>query len=348
MNIEMIAATENGNGNGNGHKKAFEIGPVKTPEQIQAEQTRKIAPEIRRSVHFSRLPAAAKFFYAALLDLSFLHCYGGSGRGKIFITVRDLSRLLKHHKDSIGLWRDMLIEARLIWVREGWPKSEWRICALCPPPETDYKLGEYQTILGRAAALAPDSPEGETVLQSSHTSFLPKNGDSPRISEGNGHTEPENPPTRAGSVGQRVLDSRPACPREQATKGRFSRTLEPAPQDKVSQDPGPLCPKPPATRGQTSGSNKESPRSIGGTGDSKCVAPGVKSGVTHTVPVFEELDSRTFARLRPKQGEEMIEFCKQRIYAVEQSRTPVLNRAEIIVAYKQRIKAVKNWMAGQL
>lgn len=277
MNTEMITHGENGNGNGNSHKKAFELGPVKTPEQIAAEATRKIAPEIRRGVHFSRLPGAAKFFFDALLDLSFMHCYGGSGRGKIFITVRDLSRLLKHHKDSIGIWRDVLIEERLIWVREGWPKSEWRICALCPPPETDYKFGEYQTILGKAAALAPD----EVCLDSSHTPFLPKNGDSPRISEGNGHTEPENPATCAGGLGQRVLDSRPACPKPPATKGGFSRTLGPKPPATLSQDSGLYCPKSPATRAEGSGSNKESPGSIGGTGDYKCMAGGSKTA-THT------------------------------------------------------------------
>lgn len=75
---------------------------------------------------------------------------------------------------------------------------------------------------------------------------------------------------------------------------------------------------------------------------------GVKNGHTHTVPVFEKLDTRMVARLRPKAGEGMIEFCKGKIYALEQSRNPAPNRAEVIAAYKQRIKNVRNWVAGQL
>src|SRR5439155_15157949 len=70
---------------------------------------------------------------------------------------------------------------------------------------------------------------------------------------------------------------------------------------------------------------------------------------THTqLPNFEDLDLRMAPRLRPQWGEKAIEFCKGKIYAIEQSRTPIPNSQEIIAAYKRRIKAVKKFMVGEL
>jgi hypothetical protein len=42
----------------------------------------------------------------------------------------------------------------------------------------------------------------------------------------------------------------------------------------------------------------------------------------------------------------MIERAKTRIHAMEQSRNPLPNQKEIIAAYKQRIRDIRNWMDG--
>lgn len=187
---------DNGNGaNGNGHQKVFQLARVETPEELQAKAARRIAPEIRTSVSFTRLPMAAKGFFSALLDLSFLHCYGGNGRGKIFITVRDLSRLLKHDKDSIAEWRRILINAKVLWYREDWPRSEWRICALCPAPNTDFEYSEEHFIVGKAAAL-------EAVRSLPPATFSAPNSDSPNETEETRQTRPSDSPTYAETFGQ--------------------------------------------------------------------------------------------------------------------------------------------------
>ena len=66
------------------------------------------------------------------------------------------------------------------------------------------------------------------------------------------------------------------------------------------------------------------------------------------MPEFEPLDPKMFMRLRPKQAEDIVERCKAQIYKIEQSRVPVPNAPEIIKAYKDRIKATRNWQVGQL
>jgi hypothetical protein len=66
------------------------------------------------------------------------------------------------------------------------------------------------------------------------------------------------------------------------------------------------------------------------------------------MPEFEPLDRKCAPRLRPKIAEEMIEYCKGKILAVETARTPQPMAKEQISAYRARIKAVKAWSAGAL
>lgn len=347
MTIEIpTAASENGNGNGNGngHKKPFELAPVKTPEQIAAEATRKIAPEIRRGVHFSRLPAPVKFFFDALLDLSFMHCYGGSGRGKIFITERDLSRLLRHDKDSIAKWRDRLIRERLIWIRKGWPKNEWRICALCPAPETEVRFTEYDNIRGRAAALEPVKG---TVRDLPPSPFLPKNGQPPSVSEETGGADGKGAASLSDNFRQTVRELPTDCPTSSDTERGRTRTQCPTTSDKVGEDTPPHCPTPSDSQSEGFRANKETTRRVGGTGGSRSVcSPVAKPSPTHTIPEFEPLDWKMIARLRPKHAEMMVERFKGQIQTIEQSRTPVPDGPAIVAAYKAQIKAVRNWAAG--
>ena len=66
------------------------------------------------------------------------------------------------------------------------------------------------------------------------------------------------------------------------------------------------------------------------------------------LPEFEPLDRKCAPRLRPKLGEDMIEFCKGKILALETARTAQPCAKERIAAYRARIKDVKAWAAGAL
>lgn len=161
----------------NGRTKAFELAPVKSPEQIESEGKKKLAPEIRSSVFKMRLPAQVKFFFAALLEATFLFKFGGDGRGRIFTNVTKLSRLFKHDPDSITSWRDRLVREKLVWTSHEWPDQEWRICALYPAPE-EYHPRDRDYVLGKAGSL-----ENEQTGNLRQGDFLAKPEASPSVSE---------------------------------------------------------------------------------------------------------------------------------------------------------------------
>jgi hypothetical protein len=340
--MQIPTYSENG-GNGNGHKKPFELAPVKTPEQIQAETVRRIAPEVRATVHFARLPAAAKFFFDALLDLTFMHKFGGSGRGKIFISIRDLSQLLQHDKDSIATWRDTLIEHHHVWFREGWPESEWRICAICPPPQTEFQFNERRFIKGKAAALEEVEPGGNLP----HTPFFAQNGDSPPISEGFRQSEGKEPVPLAETFRQTDRNLPPDCPTPSARNGGRIPPDCPKPSAGVGEGTPLHCPTPSARRAEGFRHTKETPVGTGGSGAQECVRePGSGSPSTHTVLEFEPLDWKVLARLRPGLAVKMIERAQKFIRDVQESRKPEPNAEEVIAVCKRRIKEIRDWEAG--
>jgi hypothetical protein len=332
----------NGNGNGNGHK-VFELAKTKTPEEIAQDATRKMSPEIRRAVNCMKLPMAVKGFFSALLDFTFLHCYGGSGRGKIFISIRDLCRLLKHDKDSIAKWRDVLLSEKLIWFREGWPTSEWRICALCPAPVTDFSAREQSFIRGRAAALETDSPAPpEPLRHLPHGVFAAPEHKSPSISEEigqTGGTEPVNPSEDIGGGGG---ERRRACPTPSATFGGERRSTPPTSSAKVGENVGHPLRHLPHGVSDNFRTNKESPMEKRSLGDKGGGEPPPK------LPKFERLDPKAFDREREKIGNRLIETCREKIFALENTRTPVKGRAEIVSAYRARIKEIKAWQNREL
>jgi hypothetical protein len=251
------------------HEKPFTLSPGKSPEEIANEVHRKMAPEIRSAARALPISAAEKFFYYALIDLSFLHCYGGSGRGKIFISIKDLSRLVNHNKDSIAAWRDQLVSERLIWVRESWPKSEWRICAMCPAPMTAHGGSESDFIRGKAASFDDGEQSGILPLglpDGGKPDFGPNSGpssdtkrkDSASPSEGFRYSIrriPPDSPTEsvgvAGFTGETGGILRTDSPKDSASQG-----------DSVGQTGGNLphvSPKVSATNSEGFRSNKETP-----------------------------------------------------------------------------------------
>jgi len=278
----------NGNGNGqsytngngaNGHKKVFELAPVKGPEEAEKEYVREIAPKIRKHVLFNpELSPGAKFFYVALLDMSFMHCYGGSGKGKLFSTVKDLARLLNHDVKSIKAWRDELTPPRWIWFRDEWPVCEWRICALCPAPEGQY-VGEYQMTLGRAAGKSPDA------------SFSAQNGQSHSKSQEfppsvavdyhcNGETFPSSEgesPTHTGRVSHSTEGETPTCDTKDSHLQRETLVSN---GGRVSLQ-----------QREELAANKETPRSIGASGETGGgrTAPGINGWKANKPPLESHL-----------------------------------------------------------
>ena len=326
------------NGNGNGHQKVFELARVKSPEELQAEAARKTAPEIRTAVSFTRLPMAAKGFFSALLDLSFLHCFGGNGRGKLFITVRDLSRLLKHDKDSISEWRRILVNAKVLYYQEGWPRSEWRICALCPAPNTDFQFSEEHFIVGKAAAL-------EAVGNLPPATFAGRNGDSPRETEEIATSTRKDSPSLSDTSGQTVrnLPLREGNP--SATSGGNLPHTEGNPSAPLGESFRHNGGKVSDSLAETFRTDKETPKEKGSLGAKECV-PGAE---THApILKFEPLDLKMVPRLRRKIGPEMIERLKEKRFALENSRKPPPNRKQIVAVINSRIRAIKDWMDGIL
>ncbi|MCU0770857.1 MAG: hypothetical protein MUE94_03675 [Verrucomicrobia bacterium] len=170
--MDTTPTIETGNGT---PKKVFTLTPAKSAEQIEIEAKWDIAPKIRHSVLAKRLPAAVKMLFCAVLDFSFLHMYGGNGRGKIFISIHTLSDLLRHDRKSIAKWRDRLMEERLIWFRDRWPDPEWRIVAMCPPPD-EFKPREDAYARGKAATYHADEDPGDEPRETG--------GDLPLVSVG--------------------------------------------------------------------------------------------------------------------------------------------------------------------
>lgn len=295
---QLVSEEPNG---GNGHSKPFTLAPVKSPEEIAEEHLRKIAPEIRRAVaEINGLGMPAKGFFSAILDYTFMYRYGGSGRGKLFASVKDLSAWLHHDKDSITAWRDQLEQRGLIWTRDGWPKSEWRICALCPAPAQ--RGTEYQSIMGKAAG---DGQEQSGNLPLSHLNSI-----SPGKTDVSGRSEGTESPHKA----EIFRRGRGNCPLHEGKVSPDRGGNHPQGQGKPSAGPGESIPKsqgkPSAGVADTFPHTKESPVENRRIGD--------KEGGRHSPPpatqVQEEVElenwRKTLQDMFPSKRDKLMERLK--------------------------------------
>ena len=66
------------------------------------------------------------------------------------------------------------------------------------------------------------------------------------------------------------------------------------------------------------------------------------------IPKFERLDSGMWPKDRLRVGNQMIETLKEKIHALDNTRQPAKNSAEIISAYRARIKEIKGWMVQEV
>jgi hypothetical protein len=324
----------NGNGNGNGHEKPFVLAKPKTAEEIDLESKRKIAPQIRSDVNFSHHPAPEKFFFGALLDLTFLYRFGGDGRGRIFTNVIKLSRILKHHKDSIAKWRDYWVREKLLWVSEGWPRQEWRICPLYPAPSAQTGQDEFDYIVGKAANLQSlERPPGAFLSQKTEEALVSEDICTPR---------PETPSNRADVVGSVGVQHRLSEPKASAVSSTNPRLSEPKTPAVSEYNNGKGEPKTPAHKADKSTATMETPKEIRSNG---AIGGGA---LTLPIPKFEALDAGMWPKDRIKWGEKQISYLGEKIYGLQNSRKPASNQADVVGAYKQRVKEIKKWMAGEV
>lgn len=345
----------NGNGayssNGNGHAKpkAFDIVPPKSPEQIAREEILSTMPRLRRECSRDRRlkrHVGAKWLFAQISDLTFLHTHGGDGFGRIYISVRDLKRIFGHDEGTLGRWRDKLIECGWIWFRDMWPKSCWGITGVCRQPELFPPNSEYiqQAVKGEREA-ASCGVEGGGLPQVTGTrSFLGKMA-------GNGQTVGDSPGANGqltsvrAATHQQCMGNSPAyVPQVTATSALESPANVPQLTSERAAGCPPSAGNSPAVNPASCGHIKETPREYRSLGAIKGGSPGTASPPPPPkLPKFDRLDPKAFDREREKIGNRMIETCKEKIYAVENTRTPVKGRADIVAAYRARIKEIKAW-----
>jgi hypothetical protein len=317
----------------NGHQKAFELTPPKTAEEIHRESVNRAMPELRRNCSKDprlRKCVGAKWLFGQLTDLSFLNNYGGDGHGKIYISVRDLSRIFLHDPHTLTAWRDKLIETGWIWVREMWPKSEWGITGVCRQPDLFPVGSEYTRTVAKASGrdshglVEPGKcedlkgngstngianvaePHAQGVPATSPVSTLYTDGVNPSYTFGGDVHTPNGNGTPAASVPAAAADG-----------------------------------SKPSGSGDSYSQLKESPMEKGSSGANGGVRPALP------IPQFEPLDRTEFMGKRPTQGEQQINYCKEKIRIITETRTPAPNAADVVAVYRARIKEIRKWMAGE-
>jgi hypothetical protein len=224
---------DNGNGNGNGktNGKAFILAQPKTPAQIRREALLATMPKLRRDC--SRDPrltnhVGAKWLFGQVSDLTFIEDFGGQRDGRLFMSLRDMSKLFHVHRNTLAAWRQKLSDTGWIWFIERWPRCEWGICGICNQPELfppNFESVGYGGVPAEQAQLPETSKSAD----------LGQNGlpDRPAV--------PAEQATLAGGTGMSGRTSRPVLPAEQARlaggtgqTGRTSRPVWPAEQARLA------------------------------------------------------------------------------------------------------------------
>ncbi len=331
---------EHTNGNGNGNGKTFVVAAPKSPDQIKWEHDLKIVPQLRRNCSKDRrLSLGAKWLYCQMTDNNFYERFGGDGKGRVYLSLMDLQRIYGHDRETFGKWRDELVNCGWMWFQESWPKACWGIMGLCQQPELfTPPLGQdYMRVMAKASGDLPVNAAGPPENDKTED-FLRNRGENPR------HL-PVDAATPAGESGNTCRQKPQHLRHLQA--GIDRQTPQDLPVDAATPagESRNGCGKNRPTPEAESRNIEESPIGVRSKGASECVAADPP---THRIPSFEELDRKVVIRKRPELGNSMIERCQARINALQQSRQPVAGAKEAVAAYRQRIKDVKKWMAGEL
>jgi hypothetical protein len=183
--------------NGNGHNdKAFELTRPKSAEEIARESILATMPELRRNCSQDRsLSVGAKWFFGQITDLTFLHRYGGDGFGRVYLSIKDLSRIYGHDTDSFKNWRDELVP-RWLWFQKSWPKACWGVQGVTKQPEL-FSPHPYLSTLAKASK---ESKGGGPI----DSALPPWDDKTEETGQNNGHnptTEPNLSASKQDSIG---------------------------------------------------------------------------------------------------------------------------------------------------
>jgi hypothetical protein len=302
------------------HKAPFRLAPPEPDITLLILQARRDAcedPDLN--------PGAVKLF-VYLLDYSLLKS-ASRKVGTILFSTQQLIERLHSSKRAIYKWKRQLVAKRFIWISKyympnTWPMDLYHITVLDENDKTNQMPtgdGFWGNGARRSAVPPGEGARGLSGTKGHRTETTPSDPNSSKTAQ----SGPGNSTEGHLSVAKFATARRTKGPLAVAQKGTG-----------LSHERAPLI----------------EPQSIeqGGLRASVCGGSPKTSPNTHTIPKFEPLDPKMFMRLRPKLAENIIERCKGQIYSIEQSRTPVPNAAEIIGAYKARIKETRNWAAGQL
>jgi hypothetical protein len=260
------------NGNGNGKAKPFVLSQPKSPEQLRREAVIAQMPELRRNCSRDKRLGkcvGTKWLFGTISDLTFLHRYGGTGDGRVYISVRDLHRIFGVSRQSITLWREKLEAAGWIWYRELWPKAEWGITAVCAQPELFAPNMEFNRQVAKAGG---EAQEVASLREKAESADLGQFG----------HTsEPEvtmEVASLARGSGQSGQQTGPVWPEEVASLGHKTGPVWPEEVASLANKPGQTGPEKRARVARGSGHIKESPGTLKESGGKKGEPPPPEFG----------------------------------------------------------------------
>lgn len=329
----------------NDHQKAFELTQPKSAEEIAQESLKKMMPQLRRAnSEDPRLKkfVGAKWLFGVLTDNSFLFKLGGDGWGRVYTSLKDLHRRYGHDEDTLASWRDKLISTGWIWYQDRWPKSCWGIMGACQQPELFSPHADFVRIMAKESS-ETQPPVAVGVIENGKTVSFGQNGHSKPADQPNGSVIP------TASGGQSDRESRSYQPNGSVTLRGEIRSDQPNGSVTPTGSNGHSDRANPVTPTGSNGHIRETPWSKGVKETQECVPGATARADSHSpLPKFESLDPGMVIRLRQKYGPDMIERIKSKVGRMEISRTPLPNQKEIIAAYRQRIRDIKDWMDGEI
>ncbi|MDE3067776.1 MAG: helix-turn-helix domain-containing protein [Verrucomicrobiota bacterium] len=322
------------------NSKVFELARPKTPDEIAEESTRSMMPKLRRMCSKDlrlKRNVGAKWLFDRISDDSFMECFGGNARGKLWTTLRDLNRRYGHDEDTLSSWLKKLEDTGWIWIERGWPV--WCIAISGVTQRPDVFSPEYARLRARADKTATDG-------------FVPENDETAKNGANTGESPEAKPPLTVsvpGSRGQRNRENREHIPPLTGDFGGDSRVTTPVFTGGETGSHGQTLRNSPVCSTVSDGDNKETPGSKGVIGARECGAGASARAVSHTpFPKFEALDMKMVPRLRNQWGKDVIENLKEKIFRLENARQLSSNRKDIVIAYRQRIREIKDWMHGEI
>jgi hypothetical protein len=292
--------------------------------------------------------AQAKWLYNQLTDDSFLTDFGGDSFGTIYTSIKDIAGRYRHDRDSISKWLALLERKEVVWLEWAHPFCLIHITAIVPRPQERATM--LQRMRARAGSARFSRAEGVGT-----PFFKPSSGEPALNAEENRTISGNVPARRAEGIGT-TCGHLPHDVRKVSVKNdrQLPQTPPVTPADCAGTSPHTM--RASSAHG-ADGVGIEPRQSSTGTASNVASKESLKKEVEELkkgeptpprIPKFEKLDSGMWAKDRLKAGPQQIEVLKDKIHALENSRTPLKGASEIIAVYRSRIKEIKSWMAQEV